>query len=249
MGKLILDVGDIIDNVRNMDAIINPQNKYMINGSGICGAIYRASGPELLEYCQTKFKNEMQVGEIRVTPGFRLPCEIIHVLAPKYYEETEPIEKLIESYDNILKSIKLNQYKNVLIPSIGTGIHGYKHEQVSNSVISKLLEFCNENDVNIYFNNMHPAHSDPYLIEFLKLNNLNLYNDLIELDLVQIKEYLIKNNLWMNEINKKYKNFVNSRELDDICLTEKLMTLQYTIENFKVSKNDIIILIESMRGE
>lgn len=249
MGKLILDVGDIIDNVRNMDAIINPQNKYMINGSGICGAIYRASGPELLEYCQTKFKTEMQVGEIRVTPGFKLPCEIIHVLAPKYYEETEPIEKLIESYDNILKSIKLNQYKNVLIPSIGTGIHGYKHEQVSNSVIGKLLEFCNENDVNIYFNNMHPAHSDPYLIEYLKLNNLNLYNDLIELDLVQIKEYLIKNNLWMNEINKKYKNFVNSRELDDICLTEKLMTLQYTIENFKVTKNDLIVLLESMREE
>lgn len=249
MGKLILDVGDIIDNVRNMDAIINPQNKYMINGSGICGAIYRASGSELLEYCQTKFKTEMQVGEIRVTPGFRLSCEIIHVLAPKYYEETEPIEKLIESYDNILKSIKLNQYKNVLIPSIGTGIHGYRHEHVSNLVISKLLDFCKKNEVNIYFNNMHPAHSDPYLIEYLKLNNLNLSDDLIKLDLDQIKEYLVKNNLWMNEINKKYKNFVNSRELDEICLTEKIMTLQYTIENFKVSKNDIIVLLESMRVE
>ena len=94
---------------------------------------------------------------------------------------------------------------------------------------------------------MHPAHSDPYLIEYLKLNNLNLYDDLIKLDLEQIKEYLIKNNLWMNEINKKYKNFVNSRELDEICLTEKIMTLQYTIENFKVSKNDIIVLLESMR--
>lgn len=41
MEKLYLITGDIIENSNSMDAIVNAQNKYMINGSGICGAVYR----------------------------------------------------------------------------------------------------------------------------------------------------------------------------------------------------------------
>lgn len=37
-----------------MNAIVNAQNKYMIDGSGICGAVYRNAGIELLDYCQKK---------------------------------------------------------------------------------------------------------------------------------------------------------------------------------------------------
>ena len=50
MGKLYLTCGDFILNSNNMDAIVNAQNKYMQYGSGICGAICRASGNELIEY-------------------------------------------------------------------------------------------------------------------------------------------------------------------------------------------------------
>ena len=34
MGKLYFITGDIIENSKGMDAIVNAQNKYMINGSG-----------------------------------------------------------------------------------------------------------------------------------------------------------------------------------------------------------------------
>ena len=90
MGKLYLTCGDFILNSNNMDAIVNAQNKYMQYGSGICGAICRASGNELIEYCQNTYKEYMVNGEVRITPGFNLPMDIIHVLAPKYYEETYP---------------------------------------------------------------------------------------------------------------------------------------------------------------
>ncbi len=54
MGTLHLITGDIIENCIDMDAIVNAQNKYMQNGSGVCGAIYNAAGISLLEYCQKK---------------------------------------------------------------------------------------------------------------------------------------------------------------------------------------------------
>ena len=46
----------------------------------------------------------------------------------------------------------------------------------------------------------------------------------------------------------KYKNFVNNKDLEELCLSEKIICLQYTLENFKVSKEQIMILIESLGG-
>ncbi len=65
MGKLHLLTGDIIENCKDKDAIVNPQNKYMINGSGVNGAIYRQAGIELLNYCKQNYSKEMDIGEKR----------------------------------------------------------------------------------------------------------------------------------------------------------------------------------------
>ena len=58
-------------------------------------------------------------GDVRITPGFNLPMDIIHVLTPKYYEETAPINSLMDCYNNLLLNIKENGYKKVLISSHG----------------------------------------------------------------------------------------------------------------------------------
>ena len=79
MGTLHLITGDIIENCIDMDAIVNAQNKYMQMGSGVCGAIYNAAGIELLNYCQNNYKEYMIDGEVRITPGFNLKCNIVHV--------------------------------------------------------------------------------------------------------------------------------------------------------------------------
>ena len=68
--------------------------------------ICRASGNELIEYCQNTYKEYMVDGEVRITPGFNLPMDIIHVLAPKYYEETDSINSLMDCYNNLLLNIK-----------------------------------------------------------------------------------------------------------------------------------------------
>ncbi len=218
MEKLYLTCGDFILNSNNMDAIVNAQNKYMQYGSGICGAICRASGNELIEYCQNTYKEYMVNGEVRITPGFNLPMNIIHVLAPKYYEETDPINSLMDCYNNLLLSIKENGYKKVLIPSLGTGVHGYKHEDVVKPLINLLMGFCKMNDVEIYLNNMLPIQKDIYLKYYLQVKNLNIKNDLNNKSINEIKTYLEDNYLLENDIVSKYKNSLYSIDNDIITI-------------------------------
>ena len=246
MGKLYLLSGDYIDNSNGMDAIVNAANKYMIGGSGICGAIYGSAGLELEDYCKNSFKTHMVNNEVRITPGFNLSMDIIHVLAPKAYEEKEPLDELLKGYKNLLANITEKKYKNVLLCSLGTGIHGYKHEMVANHVITLLNNYCRLNDVNIYFNNYVPLYKDIYLKEYLRCNALNLKNDLSKLEINEMINYLIVNNLTENNIRFKYQNYCKGKELEELCLSEKLMCLQYTLENFKVNKEQLIILINAM---
>lgn len=216
MGKLYFITGDIIENSKDMDAIVNAQNKYMINGSGICGLIYRNAGPKLLEYCKKNYSENMEVSEVRVTPGFNLNMDIIHVYAPIYNEwkANDPILKLEESYINLLNSIKENKYKNVIIPSIGTGAHGYNHSEVSEIVVKCLYNYVRENDVNLYFINRFAIATNEYFIEFLKLKDFN--ND-------EIMECLL------NE-TECYKDFIEDKEKDELTLYEKYIKLKVTGE-------------------
>ena len=200
MGKLYFTCGDYISNSKGMDAIVNATNKYMAYGSGICGAIYNASGFELEEYCKNTYHEYMKNGEVRITSGFKLPMDIIHVLAPKFYEESDPINALMDCYDNLLQEIKIKGYKKVLLCSLGTGIHGYKHEDVAIPLVNLLSGFCKLNDVEIYFNNMYPLYQDIYLRHYLNINNLDLKNDLSKLNVEDMLNYLITNNLTENEI-------------------------------------------------
>ena len=133
MGTLHLITGDIIENCIDMDAIVNAQNKYMQMGSGVCGAIYNAAGIDLLNYCRNNYKEYMIDGEVRITPGFNLKSNIVHVLAPKAFEQQNPLNSLLDCYENLLDSIKENHYKKVILPSLGVGIHGYKHDQISSN--------------------------------------------------------------------------------------------------------------------
>ena len=246
MGKLYLLSGDYILNSKGKDAIVNAANKYMAYGGGICGVVYRNAGSNLLDYCQKNYKTDMETCEVRITPGFNLNMDIIHVLAPEYYKEKNPISKLLEAYQNMLDNISQKGYKNVLTCSIGTGIFGYKHEEVAKPLILLLNDFCRKNDVNIYLNNMYPIYKDEYLKPFLEINSLNLKKDLSNKEPKQILNYLKENNLIENNIKNKYNNFVKNKELDDMCLSEKIICLQYTLENFDVTKDQIKTLIDSL---
>lgn len=148
MSKLNIISGNILDYLDNKDLIVNSANQYMICGSGVCGSIYKMAGKDLLEkYCKEKYKNNMIVNEIRFTPGFNIGIDILHIYCPKYYQSKDPINELLESYNNIFLKAKEKDYKSIISVSIGTGIHGYKHTDIAKKVIERLDYLVNKYNI------------------------------------------------------------------------------------------------------
>ena len=148
MKKLNIVSGNIFDYLDSKDLIVNSNNKYMIYGSGVCGAIYKKANKELLEdYCKKHYKENMQINEIRFSPGFNLGIDILHIYCPKYYESKRPLLDLLESYEKIVISAKDKGYKNIISVSIGTGVHGYKHNDIAKHIVNKLNELINIYDI------------------------------------------------------------------------------------------------------
>ena len=103
MGKLYLICGDYIKGTKSMDAIVNPANEYMEPKDDINKIIYENAGIEqLMDYCQENMPTKMESTEVRITPGFNLSSDIIHVLSPEYKKEEDSQNKLLKTYKNLL---------------------------------------------------------------------------------------------------------------------------------------------------
>ncbi|MDD2505124.1 MAG: macro domain-containing protein [Bacilli bacterium] len=169
MKKLKIVCGDIIDHLSGNDLIINSTNKHMKYGSGVCGVIYNFAGKNLLEeYCLRSYNKNMETNEIRITPGFNLKIDILHIYAPKKHESKNPLNDLLKSYEKIFTVAKDNKYNNIVSVSIGTGVHGYKHKEIVKKVIQKINRLVIKYNIN--FTLVLPRHNiyELYLEEYKK---------------------------------------------------------------------------------
>lgn len=116
----------------------------MLGGGGIDGAIHRAAGPQLREYCAKL--NGCKHGETKISPGFSLPCKFIfHTVGPNrdlhQYEESFPL--LESSYLTCLKSAVENDVKTIAFSCISTGAYRFPNREgahVALATVRKWLE-------------------------------------------------------------------------------------------------------------
>lgn len=133
--------GDITKS--NTDAIVNAANIYLLGGSGVCGAIFKAAGAkELQAECDTL--SPIKTGEAVITKGYNLKAKyIIHTPGPRY-SGPKDAALLRNSYYNSLKLADEYKLNSIAFPSIGTGVYRYPLEDAAKVAIKTIFEFIND---------------------------------------------------------------------------------------------------------
>ena len=125
----------------DVDAIVNAANSALASGGGVCGAIHRAAGPELLEECRQI--GGCPTGEARITQGYQLPARhVVHAVGPVWHGgDQDESEQLAACYRSSLELARQNNCRSIAFPSISTGIFGYPKEQAAAVAVSAAAEF------------------------------------------------------------------------------------------------------------
>ena len=123
------------------DAIVNAANETLLGGGGVDGAIHRAAGPDLKQYCAKL--GGCPTGEARITPGFKLPAKwTIHTVGPVWHGgKSNEATLLANCYRNSLDLALKNGAKTIAFPSISTGVYGYPKEEAAKIAVSVMREY------------------------------------------------------------------------------------------------------------
>jgi O-acetyl-ADP-ribose deacetylase (regulator of RNase III) len=143
MDRIELIKGDITK--LKVDSIVNAANTSLLGGGGVDGAIHRAAGPSLLEFCKTL--NGCNTGDAKITPGFNLPAKfIIHTVGPVWKGGENNEDTLLAScYSNSLNAAINKNITTIAFPSISTGIYRFPTERAAKIAVHETRRILKEN--------------------------------------------------------------------------------------------------------
>lgn len=139
----------------DVDAIVNAANGQLLQGGGVCGAIFRKAGSkELSEACDDI--GGCETGSAVITPGFNLSAKyVIHAVGPVWQGGGNgEAELLYNAYMQSLILAKENGCNSIAFPVISSGIYGYPKNQAWEMGVRACSDFIKGNPdcfINIIF--------------------------------------------------------------------------------------------------
>jgi O-acetyl-ADP-ribose deacetylase (regulator of RNase III) len=122
----------------DVDAVVNAANTALRRGSGVCGAIFAAAGPQLDAACAALGRCE--TGDAVATPGFDLPAKwIIHAVGPVWKGGmSDEATALASCYRRSLEVADELGATSVAFPAISTGVFGYPPDEAALLAVNTL---------------------------------------------------------------------------------------------------------------
>jgi len=123
------------------DAVVNAANERLAMGSGVCGAIFAAAGPDLMPRACAPLA-PCPTGEARITPGFALKARhVIHTVGPVWQGggAVEPA-LLAACYRECLRLLREAGGRSIAFPAISTGIFGYPLAEATRIAVATVRE-------------------------------------------------------------------------------------------------------------
>lgn len=118
--------GDLSSLPEPVDAIVSSDDNYLSHGGGVSRALWAAAGPELEQFVEAA-KPQLHLGDVYVTPGFRLPCRfLLHAITIDFDQNRSILEpELPKLYQHVFESAGAEKCAQVGLPLIGAGAAGF----------------------------------------------------------------------------------------------------------------------------
>ena len=124
------------------DAIVNPANRNLLQGSGTSRAIYQAAGEqELTAACEAI--GHCEPGRAVCTPAFGLPAKyIFHAVCPAWHGGFfGKAKQLAGAYHSALELAAEYHCESVAFPLLSSGNYGYPKEQAFRIAVDTITQY------------------------------------------------------------------------------------------------------------
>lgn len=134
-----------------VDAIVNAANEGLLQGGGVCGAIFHAAGAkELTDACAQI--GGCPTGQAVATDSFKLDAKyIIHTVGPVWNGGNYMERELLEScYEKSLKLALELGCESIAFPLISSGIYRYPKREALNVATKAIQTFLEAHEMEVY---------------------------------------------------------------------------------------------------
>jgi O-acetyl-ADP-ribose deacetylase (regulator of RNase III) len=144
--RIVLERGDLTQ--ARVDAIVNAANEGLRAGGGVCGAIFRAGGPQIAR-ATDRLRAERggcATGDAVATAGGDLPARwVVHAVGPVWRGGGEGEALLLASCHRRALAVAAEAgARTIAFPAISTGIYGYPVEAAARVALRAALDFAGE---------------------------------------------------------------------------------------------------------
>ncbi len=132
------------------DAIVNAANAQLVEGGGVCGAVFAKAGSEQMTKACKKI-GSCPVGGAVITPGFKLKAKyVIHAVGPVWQGGNQHEEELLRlAYLNSLELAHSHKLKSIAFPLISAGIYHYPREQALAVALDEIQRYLMRHEMDV----------------------------------------------------------------------------------------------------